>query len=161
VTPPAGTADGLRVGMEFVLVDGFERVEWVGLGPWENYPDRRASALLGAWTGAIDDLAVPYIVPQENGTRGEVSELRLSGPAGTVQTKHVVPLHMNVSRYSIDELEEAAHWWQLPQRGATVVRLDIAHRGVGTAQIGPDTRPVYRLSDSVYSWIWHLTLTAD
>jgi beta-galactosidase len=158
VTLPQETSDGLRVGMEFELIEGFERAEWVGLGPWENYPDRRTSALLGAWDSAIDDLAVPYILPQENGTRGEVTELRVAGPAGIVQTSHATPLHINVGRYSTDQLEDAAHWWELPPARTTVVHLDVAHRGVGTAQLGPDTRPAHRLSGSEYSWTWRLTL---
>jgi beta-galactosidase len=156
--PDAG-GDGLRVGMEFELVDGFEQARWVGLGPWENYPDRRASALLGAWESPIDELAVPYLKPQENGGRGEVTELRLSGPAGTVRTVHAAPLHANVSRYTISELETATHWWRLPPSRKTVVHLDVAHRGVGTGLLGPDTRPEYRLPQREYAWQWRLTLT--
>ena len=158
VTLPESTQDGLRVGMEFELVDGFEEAGWVGLGPWENYPDRRTSALLGAWKGSIDGLAVPYVLPQENGTRGEVTALRLSGPAGTVRTAHPTPLHLNVSRYTVGELEAAEHWWELPASRRTVVHLDIAHRGLGTAVLGPDTHPRYRLKGSEYAWEWRLTL---
>ncbi|MET0726764.1 MAG: glycoside hydrolase family 2 TIM barrel-domain containing protein [Acidimicrobiales bacterium] len=158
VTLPEGTHDGLRVGMELELVDGFEDAQWVGLGPWENYPDRRSSALLGCWSSTIDGLAVPYIVPQENGGRGEVTELRLTGPAGTVSTVHSVPLQMNVGRCSHDELEAAQHWWELPHNDTTIVHLDVAHRGLGTTLLGPDTRPRYRLDGCEYSWEWRLTL---
>ncbi|MEU4226972.1 glycoside hydrolase family 2 TIM barrel-domain containing protein [Nonomuraea sp. NPDC026600] len=161
VTLPEDTQDGLRVGMEFELVDGFENAGWVGLGPWENYPDRRASALLGSWESTIDGLAVPYLLPQENGTRGEVTSLLLTGPAGTVRTAHETPLHMNVSRYSVSELEAADHWWELPPSRKTVVHLDIAHRGLGTAVLGPDTRPHHRLTATEYAWQWRLTLSTE
>ncbi|GAA3147002.1 glycoside hydrolase family 2 TIM barrel-domain containing protein [Planomonospora alba] len=159
VTLPGDGVDVLRVGMEFELVDGFDRARWVGLGPWENYPDRRASALLGAWDSTIDDLAVPYLKPQENGGRGEVTELVLSGPAGTVRTRHATALHMTVSRHTVEELEAVTHWWKLPPAGKTVVHLDIAQRGVGTALLGPDTLPAYRLRQREYAWQWQLTLT--
>ncbi len=158
VTLPQGTTDGLRVGMEFELADGFEQAGWVGLGPWENYPDRCASALLGAWSSPIDDLAVPYVLPQENGTRGGVTELRLTGPAGAVRATSPTPLHMNVSRWSTEQLEDAAHWWELPESSTTIVHLDVAHRGVGTALLGPDTRRPYRLPTREYAWEWRLTL---
>ncbi|GIH73591.1 glycoside hydrolase family 2 TIM barrel-domain containing protein [Planobispora longispora] len=158
VVLPSGEA--LRVGMEFELADGFDHARWVGLGPWENYPDRRSSALLGAWENRIDDLSVPYLKPQENGGRGEVTELVLSGPAGTVRTTHATPLHMTVSRHTIEELETATHWWELPPSARTVVHLDIAQRGVGTAMLGPDTRPAYRLTEREYAWQWRLTLTS-
>ncbi|GHG14518.1 MULTISPECIES: glycoside hydrolase family 2 TIM barrel-domain containing protein [Amycolatopsis] len=158
VTLPEGTTDGLRVGVEFELAEGFDHAGWIGLGPWENYPDRRTGALLGAWKSSIDDLAVPYLVPQENGTRGDTTELVLTGPAGTVRTTHTTPLHINVSRYGLDELEQADHWWKLAPSGRTVVHLDIAHRGVGTALLGPDTRPEHRLTGTSYAWSWRLNL---
>ncbi|MFJ8194020.1 glycoside hydrolase family 2 TIM barrel-domain containing protein [Streptomyces sp. NPDC096094] len=161
VTLPENTMDGLRVGIEFELANGFDHARWVGLGPWENYPDRRFGALLGAWDSSIDALAVPYLVPQENGTRGETTELVLTGPVGTVRTTHATPLHINVGRYTIDQLEQADHWWQLPPSTRTIVHLDVAHRGVGTALLGPDTRPAHRLTGSKYAWSWRLTVTQE
>ncbi|MBC7302356.1 MAG: DUF4981 domain-containing protein [Nocardia sp.] len=151
---PEGTSDGLRVGMEFELVDGFTDASWVGLGPWENYPDRRTSALLGRWHRAIDDLPVPYLRPQENGGRGEVTELVLSGSVGTITTGHQ-PLHVTVGRHTVEQLEAAAHWWELPRSDATVVHLDIAHRGLGDI-LGPDTLPEFRLTGTEYAWQWRL-----
>lgn len=155
---PDDTRDGLRVGIEFELVNGFTDAGWEGLGPWENYPDRRASALLGAWHSGIDELAVPYLRPQENGGRGDVTDLVLTGPAGTVRTTHP-PLQMNVGRYTTDQLEAVGHWWELPQSDATIVHLDAAHRGLGEI-LGPDTQPEFRLRGSEYAWQWRLTLEA-
>jgi beta-galactosidase len=159
VTLPDGTTDGLRVGIAFELAPGFRDASWTGLGPWENYPDRKTSALRGTWESPIDDLAVPYVVPQENGTRGGVDRLQLRGDAGVVTVNADRPLHMNVSRYSIAELEDATHWWQLPQEStATIVHLDVAHRGVGTGLLGPDTLKKHRLTDTEYAWRWRLKL---
>lgn len=155
---PEGTMDGLRVGVEFELAGTFDDVQWVGLGPWENYPDRRASALLGRWTSTIDDAAVPYLLPQENGGRGDVLSARLTGPAGVVSTTHDSPMQLTVARHTIQELEAAKHWWELPESRRTIVQLDIAHRGLGTAQLGPDTRAEFRLTDPEYHWSWRLRL---
>jgi beta-galactosidase len=157
---PEGTRDGLRVGMVLELVDGFDDVRWVGLGPGENYPDRCASATLGAWSSSVEDMAVPYLIPQENGTRGGTTELEVTGPAGRLRTEHDTPLHVNVARHRVDELEAATHWWRLPAAARTVVHLDVAHRGLGTALLGPDTRPRHRLAGDSYSWRWRLTLAA-
>ncbi|WES66058.1 glycoside hydrolase family 2 TIM barrel-domain containing protein [Microbacter sp. GSS18] len=159
VSLPEGTRDGLRVGIRFELEGRFDDAEWVGLGPWENYPDRSRSALLGRWSSSIDALATPYLIPQENGTRGGVDELQLSGPAGRVGARSATPLHASVSRHTIDELEDATHWWRLPESSRTIVHLDIAHRGVGTALLGPDTLKQHRLIGDQYAWSWELTLT--
>ncbi|MDP3953121.1 glycoside hydrolase family 2 TIM barrel-domain containing protein, partial [Microbacterium sp.] len=156
VTLPEDTTDGLRVGIEFELVSGFSRASWVGLGPWENYPDRRTSALLGRWESAVDDFQVPYLRPSESGTRGEVSRVELAGDAGMIEVSSSTPLHVSVGRHSHSELESADHWWELPSRDVTVVHLDAAHRGVGTALLGPDTKPAHRLHGSQYAWQWTL-----
>ncbi len=160
VVLPEGTRDGLRVGVEFHLVPGFETARWTGLGPWENYPDRSASALLGAWESPIDEMSVPYIVAQENGTRGGTTRLELRGPSGVVEIEMAEPLHINVARHTVAELEAADHWWKLPESDRTVVHLDIAHRGVGSALLGPDTRPIHRLFGERYEWTWRLRLRA-
>ena len=72
-----GIDDALRVGVVFELSKGFERVEWFGSGPWENYPDRARFAALGRWGSSVDDLQTDYVRPQENGGRGGVVELML------------------------------------------------------------------------------------
>ena len=95
------------MGVEFELAGTFDDLQWVGLGPWENYPDRRASALLGRWTSTIDDAAVPYVLPQENGGRGDVRSVRLTGPAGVVTTTHDSPMQLTVTRHTVQELEAA------------------------------------------------------
>ena len=158
VTLPEGTGDGLRVGVEFVLQAGFDTASWVGLGPWENYPDRRSGALVGRWHSSIDDLAVPYVYPQHHGTRGGVTGLELGGPAGHAVIRTDRELHATVTRHSPAELEAADHWWELPHAAATIVSLDIAHRGIGMARLGPDTRPEHRLDGSAYRWRWQLRL---
>jgi beta-galactosidase len=158
---PPGTRDGLRVGMEFALIPGFTDAAWVGLGPWENYPDRRASALQGRWDLPIDEWPVPYLRPSESGTRGDVSLLELRGGAGHVVVRGAEPLHVSVGRHTVAEIEAADHVWELPASDRTVVHVDIAHRGVGTALLGPDTRPAARLSSERYAWTWSLALEAE
>jgi beta-galactosidase len=157
---PKGTQDGLRVGMELELVEGLDNVEFVGLGPWENYPDRRFAALLGRWAMPVDDMEVPYIWPQESGTRGEVSHTKVFGPAGTVRTEHATPLHFSAGRRAISDLEGAGHIWEVPRGRTAIVHLDVVHRGVGTALLGPDTLPEYRLIGDRYEWSWRLTLAS-
>ncbi|MES4904348.1 MULTISPECIES: hypothetical protein [unclassified Streptomyces] len=44
---PEEYVDVPRAGMEFELAEDFDTASWIGLGPWENYPDRSSSALRG------------------------------------------------------------------------------------------------------------------
>ena len=41
-------------------------------------------------------------------------------------------------------------------RAETIVHLDAAHRGLGTASCGPDTLPEYVLGPGAYRWAWTL-----
>lgn len=162
VVLPADTRDGLRVGVEMHLTAGFEQASWTGLGPWENYPDRCSSALLGRWHLPVDEFIVPYVRPQESGTRGGVTALDLDGPAGSVGIATDIPVHVSVGRHTVAQLEDADHLWELPPSDATIVHIDVAHRGVGTGLLGPDTPPLHRLSGSRWTWRWSLAAdTAD
>ena len=67
VVVPPELHDLARVGVTFQLPGRFRSVHWYGRGPLENYPDRNRGAVLGEWSGPIDDS--PYLVPQEFGLR--------------------------------------------------------------------------------------------
>jgi len=159
---PETIVDVLRIGMEFELADGFEEADWLGLGPFENYPDRSRSAALGHWTSNIGALSTPYLRPQENGARGGTFATRFRRPDGwSVSTRHRDAMHFSASRHTLEELEKTSHWWELPTSERTIVHLDIAQRGLGTAWLGPDTLPAYRIVGRRYEWEWRLTVGQD
>ncbi|MBU3062531.1 hypothetical protein KO481_29425 [Nocardia sp. NEAU-G5] len=157
VTVPEKIAELPRVGIELQLTPGFERVIWFGDGPHENYPDRRAAALLGRWDAAVDEMPVPYLRPQENGGRGSVSWLCLRG-AHQVALAFDQPMQISVGRNTIEDLRSHRHVWELPHRETTVVHCDIAHRGLGSASVGPDVLPEFRVGPGIFAWRWHLAL---
>lgn len=48
-----------RVGISLDLPRALQRVQWCGLGPHENYPDRRSSAYLGQFKQHLGDMHTP------------------------------------------------------------------------------------------------------
>jgi beta-galactosidase len=70
--PAPGITDLPRIGVALALPAGWEQVTWFGLGPHENYPDRRSAAVVDIHRCRVADLQVPYVMPQENGGRGGV-----------------------------------------------------------------------------------------
>ncbi|NGN94016.1 glycoside hydrolase family 2 [Nocardioides sp. KC13] len=158
VVIPETLPDIPRLGVVLETRPGFDTVQWIGDGPHECYPDRRASALIGRWTSAIDDMPVPYLRPQENGGSSRTVEIKLTGPDGSALTLDLDrPMQINVSRHTVADLEAATHYWQLKPRSETVVHFDIAHRGLGTASVGPDALPAFRVGPGEYAWTWWLT----
>ncbi len=154
---PTELTDLARVGTVFEVVPGLEQVEWFGTGPHETYPDRRRAGIVGRWRSTVDDLHVPYIRPQENGGRADVRWVRLTDERGRgLRLELDAPRQVSLSHYRAADLASATHHEELVRRPETVVHVDAAHRGLGTASCGPDTLPAYLVGPRMYRWSWIL-----
>ncbi len=160
---PEALADLPRVGTVFELAPGLEHAEWFGTGPHETYPDRKRGGLVGRWHGTVDQLYTPYIRPQENGGRADVRWLTLKDEQGSgLRIDLDLPRQVSASHFRATDLTVATHDVELSPRAETVVHIDAAHRGLGTASCGPDTLPEYLVGPGTYRWSWTLrTTTAD
>jgi beta-galactosidase len=158
VTIPDELDDLPRVGVRLHLGPGVDSVEWLGLGPHENYTDRRASARLGRWTTSVDDWGHAYVHPQANGNRTSVRWLRFLAADGTtlLVIDHLDELDVTVSRHLDEELAAATHHGELPTRDDCWVWLDARHRGVGSAAVGPDVAPEHRIGPGTHTWSYRL-----
>ena len=156
VTVPPELNDIERIGVTFEIPARFEDVTWVGDGPHECYADRRGSAMLGRWVSTVSEMAVPYIRPQENGARTSTSRLELRSADDAIVVSMDRPLQVSLSHYSDQELAEVGHWWELQPTGSIIVHLDVAHRGLGTASVGPDVDPRFRVRAGTYRWSWSI-----
>jgi beta-galactosidase len=154
---PPELSDLPRVGTLLELGPGLVEAEWFGLGPHECYPDRVRSGLVGRWSSPVDDLFVPYIWPQEAGGRAGVRWLELRDGAGDgVRLTMDEPRQVSAGRYRDADLQRAEHLEDLHRRPETIVHIDAAHRGVGTATCGPDTIARYLVPGGTYRWAWSL-----
>ena len=158
VIVPRELNDIARVGITFETPSGFEDAAWVGDGPNECYADRRSSALFGRWTSTVGDLAVPYIRPQENGARTSTTRIELRSPEHMLIVITDRPVQMSLSHFRDQDLAEVGHWWELEPSDRTIVHLDVAHRGLGTASLGPDVDPRFRVRSGTYRWTWSIQL---
>ena len=160
---PPELADLPRVGTVFELHRGFEQLEWFGTGPHETYPDRKRGGLVGRWRTSVTDAATPYIRPQESGGRADVRWLILTHDDGTgVRIVPDDPAQVSATHFRAADLAAATHDVELTPRPETIVHLDAAHRGLGTASCGPDTLPKYLVGPGTYRWSWTIeSTTAD
>ena len=135
-----------RVGVQFRMSPGFERVEWYGRGPHESYWDRKAGAPLGRYAGTVDEQHHGYVVPQENGNKTDTRWLSLCcrEEVGLVMAA-MAPMECRVSHFDGQDLYAAHHLHELEPRPETIVELDWHQRGLGTGACGPDTLPPYRV----------------
>jgi beta-galactosidase len=147
-----------RVGVRFALPPAFVRLSWLGLGPGDSYPDRRAAAQYGRWEADVGEFVVPFVRPQEYGLHLETTWFKLASPDRSMRVSGARPLAFSALPHSIEELEAATHAHLLPASSATHVHLDVAHRGLGTAACGPDTHPRFRFGGGRYRFAWTLSV---
>jgi beta-galactosidase len=159
---PDSLEDLARVGTVFALVPGLENLRWFGSGPHETYPDRKRGGIIGIWESTVGEQYVPYIRPQENGGHADVRRLELKDEERGIRIDLDEPRQVSVSHLRGADLAAATHDIDVVPVAQTIVQLDAAHRGLGTASCGPDTLPEYRLGPGTFRWAWTLhTLPAS
>lgn len=73
VNPKAKNKPSLpRFGMSLVMPKDYDRVNYYGRGPIENYCDRHTSTFLGIYDQSVAEQYHPYIRPQESGNHTDV-----------------------------------------------------------------------------------------
>ena len=131
-------------GMITKLSPDCDRVRFFGLGPEENYIDRREGAHLGIWEYRAADNMTPYLLPQECGNRTGVRWAEITDTRG-----HGLKLWLNGGEFSVlpwtpHEIENAAHGNELPPVAWTVLKMSAIQMGVGGDDSwGAQTHPEY------------------
>ena len=128
-----------RVGIVMQLAPAWENVRWRGRGPWENYPDRRDAADLGVWRSTVTDQFVPYVRPQENGSKQEVRWVELTDRhgAGLKISATENPFAFSALHFTAGDLAAARHTAELQPRPEIILSLDAKMSGLGNSSCGP------------------------
>ncbi len=121
-----------EIGFLFQLPLSFDRFQWFGRGPHENYIDKRKSAFVGNYSSTVANRLIPYLKPQECGNMTDVRQLTISNTLGGSITFSGYPtFEANVLNYTPEEMEVASHQKDLPLPTKTVVRINYRQMGVG------------------------------
>jgi beta-galactosidase len=149
---PQALKDIARVGTTFELGSDLNQVTWFGAGRHESAADRKLGRV-HRWRATVDELHTDYIKPQESGSRADVRWLSIANEsARSVMIYLDKPRFVTVSPYRSSDLADTSHNVDLIRSGRTVVTIDAATRGVGTASCGPDTLDKYIIKPGVFSW---------
>ncbi len=140
-----------RLGLSFVLPPGFETFTWLGRGPQESYPDRKAGVPIGLHRSTVSEQYVPYIMPQEHGNKTDVRWAALNNAEGVgLMVIGQLPFQTSASHFTADDLFRAMHACDLDPRPETYWNLDVAQCGLGGASCGPMTLPQYLVQPGAY-----------
>ena len=135
-----------RLGVTLELPVEFGLVDYFGRGPRENYIDRDAAAWPGRFRTTVDEMYVPYILPQANGNRTGVEFAAFRPEQGTgLLVTAPGGMEFSVSRFSEEQLYRARHTNELTPESVIYLHCDLRQRGVGTGSCGPDTLDAYKI----------------
>ena len=154
-----GMPDIFKFGMTMEMAQEFDRVEYYGRGPVENYSDRNSSQFLGIYKSTVADQYFPYIRPQENGNKTDVRWWRVTNAEGKgLEFYSDAPLSMSSLNYTTADLDEGpnkhnVHAGDLTPRRYTVVHIDKAQYGLACVNSwGATPLEQYKLHYGDYSY---------
>lgn len=136
-----------RFGLRMFLPERLENITYYGLGPMENYVDKRNAAWHSLFTDTVTGLHEDYIRPQENGAHGDCDYAVLESKDLRITFVSTEGFSFNASHYTQEELTTKGHNFELEESGSTVLCVDYRQNGIGSASCGPDLMEKYRLTD--------------
>ncbi|MCI7515786.1 MAG: glycoside hydrolase family 2 [Streptococcus sp.] len=139
-----------RIGIVFPLPKSYQKISYIGYGPYESYSDKHHASYLGEFKSQIEDLFVPYIFPQENGSHWNSYQIQLSDEDNQLSIQSTLPFSFNYSCYSIEELTKKTHQDELKKDFVNYLILDVIHSGIGSASCGPVLNKDYTVSQKEY-----------
>ena len=139
-----------KFGMRMRLPADYTQIRYYGRGPWENYPDRKRSALLGVYEMPLSDYETEYIHPQDNGNRCDIRWFEIATQTSALGPRLCItglqPLCIRAWDYGEEELEDARHPNEIPRGRFVNLNIDLNVHGVGGADTwGKRTLPQYTI----------------
>lgn len=154
-----GMPDLFKFGMTMQMAREYDRVEYYGRGPVENYSDRNSAQFLGVYTSSVADQYYPYIRPQENGNKTDIRWWKVLNAQGKgLQFYSDAPLSMSSLNYTTADLDggpekQSIHAGDLTPRPYTVVHIDKAQYGLACVNSwGATPLEQYKLHYGDYSY---------
>lgn len=136
-----------RLGIVLELPRNYQQVEWYGRGPWDNYPDRKASANIGLWQSSVDQQYTHYPRPQDSGNHEDCAMVELKGRG--VKPLRIEALDNTFSfsalPYSAHYLARQSHDYDLQTQPFTYLSIDCAVLGLGNSSCGPGVLKRYTI----------------
>ena len=106
----AKVSDMFRYGMQLQMPKQFDRVEYYGRGPAENYIDRNSSEFIGVYNNKVQDEYFEYVRPQESGNHTDIRWFRvLDGQGNGLEFYSNAPMEASALPYTMDQLDDGMH----------------------------------------------------
>jgi len=151
-----------RYGMQLQMPRQYDRIEYYGRGPAENYIDRNSSEFIGVYSNKVQDEYFEYVRPQESGNHTDVRWFRVLNADGSgLEFYSDAPMEASALPYTMDQLDDGMHkdkkWGHhsgdLIPAGKTQVFIQQRQFGLGCVNSwGAWPRDEYRLDYKDYDF---------
>lgn len=148
-TLPSNSAIVHRLGLQVVLPQEYDNIQWYGRGPHENYADRKRSAYFGRFNKTVKEMEEEhYVRAQSMGSREDVRWLTISDKNNRgLKITSKDQLSFSALHFSDKDLWEAKHDFELDniRQPEVYLNLDCIQQGLGNASCGPRPLPQYMI----------------
>lgn len=151
--------DLFRFGMQMQMPQAYDKIEYYGRGPAENYSDRNHATFIGRYSQTVSEQFYPYIRPQETGTKTDIRYWRQLNTGGYgLKFVAEAPFSASALNYSIASLDEGIrkiqrHSPEVHQADYINLCIDKAQMGLGCVNSwGALPLPQYRLPYGDYEF---------
>lgn len=136
-----------RFGLRLFLNRNLKNVSYFGMGPHESYRDKHRSTSHGLYRAKVSEMHEDYLMPQENSSHFDCDYVDIANGQFGFAAASEKTFSFNASVYTQEELERAAHNYELEASDHTVLCLDYAQNGIGSNSCGPVLSDPYRFKD--------------
>lgn len=145
-----------KFGTVMTLPKGSENVTWYGNGDSESYSDRCSYTRVGQYTSTVSDMYYPFPMPQDCGNLTGVKWISVNSEEKDQGLLIVGEEDVNASalHFSIKDLYEAKHTYELQPSEETYVTVDGAATGIGNYSCGFKPLDEYLLKEKQYEYTY-------
>ncbi|HEY9123485.1 MAG TPA: glycoside hydrolase family 2 TIM barrel-domain containing protein [Bacteroidales bacterium] len=148
-----------RIGVRMLLDKKYDRLNYFGRGPVENYADRKSAQDVGLYELEVNN-QYEYEKPMEYGNREEMRWVKFNGadmPLFEVKADEKL-MQFSALPYTDEQMNPVEYKIDLPASTATVFCLSAKTLGVGSASCGPRPLEKYQVKsdDTDFSYVLKL-----
>lgn len=153
-----------RIGLSYeiskdVLADN--AFLYYGLGPYENYVDRKEAVREGLWSYRPDE-QYEYTFPQDYGNREGVKYLKWKLNNGDLIICGKENFSLSVHPYSQKDLMCKSHFHEMEKNeNGYYIHTDICQAGLGSSSCGPEPLNYYKIKPGQYSLTLNYCIKED
>ncbi|HCC50816.1 MAG TPA: beta-galactosidase, partial [Porphyromonadaceae bacterium] len=130
-------SDMFRFGMQLQMPETYNKIQYYGRGPIENYSDRHHSTFIGRYNQTVEEQFYPYIRPQETGTKTDIrwwKQLAVNGDGLAFISE--APFSASALNYTIESLDDGEkkdqrHSPEIEKADFTNLCIDKMQMGLG------------------------------